>query len=212
MNQIVNQIKSKFILNNQTEEVNLIQSNFIQSNEKNKGEKVNDKQNDFGFNCKCEGDWCECDTNQFFKESKAIGCYKKLNELSKDEKERFKLYGICSDCKQMNTGYSWCNKCDPGRFLREGKRTGNAEIDNLIYESQLKTEHYWDNLEWIPFDNLIDGKLIGEGGFARVHTATWLDGKTRGTIKKKHSPITVALKKVTNPKNVMKAFINEVKL
>ncbi|CAG8436767.1 12661_t:CDS:2 [Funneliformis caledonium] len=98
MNQIVNQIKSKFNLNNQTEEETL-----IQSNEKSKGEKVNDKQNDFGFNCKCEGDWCECDTNQFFKESKAIGCYKKLNELSKDEKERFKLYGICSDCKQMNT-------------------------------------------------------------------------------------------------------------
>ena len=58
--------------------------------------------------------------------------------------------GVCPDCKEPNTGYGWCNKCDPGKFLKEGKTSGNPEIDKLIYESQLKTVHYVNNLEWIP--------------------------------------------------------------
>ena len=40
-------------------------------------------------------------------------------------------YGICSNCKDKNTGYAWCNKCDPGKFLKEGKTSGNPEIDKL---------------------------------------------------------------------------------
>ncbi len=51
--------------------------------------------------------WCnKCDLNQFLEESKIIGCYKKLDELSRDEKKCFKSYGICPDCKQMNTEYA----------------------------------------------------------------------------------------------------------
>ncbi len=35
--------------------------------------------------------WCnECDPNRFLEESKIIWCYKKLDELSRDEKFRFK--------------------------------------------------------------------------------------------------------------------------
>ena len=45
------------------------------------------------------------------------------------------FYGVCPDCKAPNTGWAWCNKCDPGKFLKEGKTSGNPEIDKLIYES-----------------------------------------------------------------------------
>src|SRR6266540_2877422 len=135
-------------------------------------------------NCPSEEGWCnECDLNRFLEESKTIGCYKKLDELSKDEKYQFKNYGICPDCKQMNTGRAWCNKCDPGQFLREGKTSGNVEIDKLICKAQLQTKDYHINLEWIPFDRLIDIKPIGEGGFASVYSATWLDGKPKGKRK-----------------------------
>ncbi|CAI2163826.1 2705_t:CDS:2 [Funneliformis geosporum] len=147
MNEIVKQIKSKLNLSNQIDEENL-----INSNENSIRESEIDIKDDFGFKCKCEGDWCDCDTIQFLKEN------------------------------------------------------------NLIYESQLKTKHYWGNLEWIPFDSLINGKLIGEGGVASNYTATWLDGKPRGTIKKKPSPITVALKKIKNSNNVIEAFISELKI
>ena len=120
-------------------------------------------------------------------------------------------YGVCPNCKETNTGYAWCNKCDPGKFLKEGKTSGIPEIDNLIYESQLKTEHYDENLEWISYDRFQDIKSIGEGGFANIYSATWLDGEPifDEKTKKRTKPIIVALKKLKNSKN-MEAFINEV--
>ena len=65
-----------------------------------------------------------------------------------------KIYGVCPDCKAPNTGRAWCNKCDPGKFLKEGNTSGNPEIDSLIYKSQLKTVSYDGNLEWISYDRL----------------------------------------------------------
>ena len=118
--------------------------------------------------------------------------------------------GVCPDCKKSNTGMAWCNKCDPGKFLKEGKTSGILEIVNLIYESQLKINHYFNHFEWIPYDRFQDIKSIGEGGFANIFSATWLDGKPYGTTTKKRSePIRVALKKLKNSNN-MEAFINEV--
>ena len=99
-----------------------------------------------------------------------------------------------------------------GKFLKEGKTSGIPEIDNVIYESQLKTTDYYDNLEWIPYDRFQDIRSIGEGGFANIFSATWLDGKPNPILdrtKKRSGPIRVALKKLKNSKN-MEAFINEV--
>ena len=120
-------------------------------------------------------------------------------------------YGVCPDCKAPNTGRAWCNKCDPGKFLKEGLTSGNPEIDKLIHESQLKTEDYNNNLEWIPFDRFQDIKSIGEGGFANIYSATWSEGKPikYETTKRRTGPIKVALKKLKNSEN-MEAFINEV--
>ncbi|RIA81761.1 hypothetical protein C1645_809913 [Glomus cerebriforme] len=84
-------------------------------------------------------EWCDiCDTNQFLKISKAtIGYFKQPTELSKKYKLRLEKYReLCFDCEEPNTGWAWCNKCDPGRFLREGKTSGNTEMDKLIHESQ----------------------------------------------------------------------------
>src|SRR3954452_697537 len=119
--------------------------------------------------------------------------------------------GVCPDCKVPNTGMAWCNECDPGKFLKEGKTSGNPEIDKLIHESQLKTEHYYLNLEWIPYDRFQDIKSIGEGGFANIFSATWLDGEPKYArlTKQRTGPIRVALKKLKNSEN-MEAFINEV--
>jgi serine/threonine protein kinase len=101
-------------------------------------------------------------------------------------------------------------KCDPGKFLKEGKTSGNPEIDKLIHESQLKTTDYENNLEWIPYDRFQDIKSIGEGGFANIFSATWLDGiPIYDKTKQRTGPIRVALKKLKNSEN-MEAFINEV--
>src|ERR1043165_6472319 len=113
-------------------------------------------------------------------------------------------YDICPDCEAPNTGFAWCKKCDPGKFLKEGKTSGNPEIDNLIYESQLTTRHYDHNLEWIPYDRFQNIKSIGEGGFANISSAIWLDGEAIKwcKTKKRSAPIKVALKKLKNSKNI----------
>ena len=118
---------------------------------------------------------------------------------------------VCPDCNKPNTGRAWCNRCDPGKFLKEGKTSGNPEIDKLIYDSQLKIERYADILEWIPYDRFQDIKPIGEGGFANIFSATWLDGEPiYDVVKRRTGPVTVALKKLKNSDN-MESFVNEVK-
>src|SRR5947209_5221776 len=100
-----------------------------------------------------------------------------------DEEEDDYVHEVCPECNKPNTGFAWCKTCDAGKFLKEGKTSGNPEIDNLIYDSQLKNKHYDENLEWIPYDRFQDIKQIGEGGFANIFSATWLDGKPDTTKK-----------------------------
>ena len=112
-------------------------------------------------------------------------------------------FGVCPECNKPNTGRAWCKKCDAAKFLKEGKTSGNPEIDNLIYESQLKTKNYSDNLEWIPYGRFQNIKPICEGGFASIFSATWLDGKENtGNTKMCTRPISVALKKLKNSENM----------
>ncbi|UZO11935.1 uncharacterized protein OCT59_003488 [Rhizophagus irregularis] len=131
--------------------------------------------------------------------------------FSKDLREQIENFGICSDCKEANTGYAWCKKCDPGRFLREGKTSENTEMDEFIRESQRQTLHYYDNLEWIPFNRFDNIKPIGEGGFSIIYSAIWREGAPKYDKEKARTgPIIVALKKLKN--SDMKAFINEIRI
>ncbi|GBC09414.1 hypothetical protein RclHR1_08840003 [Rhizophagus clarus] len=138
--------------------------------------------------------------------------YKFKAIVSKDLRYEIETKGICSNCKKPNTGEDWCNKCDPGRFLREGKTSGDPELDKLIYESQLQTNNYYHNLEWIPFDRFKDIKPIGEGGFATIYSATWLDGEPNEIYRERTDPITVVLKKFKSSLNVIEALTSEVKI
>jgi hypothetical protein len=133
--------------------------------------------------------------------------------FSKSLRQQIRTRGVCPHCKRPNTGFAWCDKCDPGRFLKEGKTSGNPEIDKIIHEAQLKTSTFGDsfyNIEWIPYDRLQDVKPIGKGGFANIFSATWLDGKPNRLSKRKKLPVkfTVALKELITSN--IQAFINEV--
>ncbi|RGB38529.1 kinase-like domain-containing protein [Rhizophagus diaphanus] len=133
--------------------------------------------------------------------------------FSKELRDLIMHNGVCPDCKEINTGLAWCNKCDPGRFLKEGKTSGNPDFDKLIHEAQLETREYVNNTEWIPFERLKDIKPIGEGGFATIYSATWLDGIPLYSFKKRRSePQIVALKKFKNSKIVIRAFTDEIKV
>jgi serine/threonine protein kinase len=65
--------------------------------------------------------------------------------------------------------------------------------------------------EWIPYDQFIDIKKIGTGGFAEVYSATWVDGPLHYEYKYlRNKQKEVALKCLHNSKNINDKFLNEV--
>ncbi|GBC21860.2 kinase-like domain-containing protein [Rhizophagus irregularis DAOM 181602=DAOM 197198] len=73
-------------------------------------------------------------------------------------------------------------------------------------------------LEWVPFDKFEGIKQIGEGGFSKIYSATWIDGKAKykrqddGSWKKKESsPMKIALKKLNDSQNISVEYLNKLK-
>ncbi|RIA90122.1 hypothetical protein C1645_823737, partial [Glomus cerebriforme] len=75
----------------------------------------------------------------------------------------------------------WCKECVPRCIIEEiieGWTSENNDIDEFIkdtiYSAKIDSG-YPIFLEWVPFDRFKDIKQIGEGGFAKVYSATWID-------------------------------------
>src|ERR1043165_5772224 len=115
--------------------------------------------------------------------------------------------------------YSWCKECVPSCII-EGWTSGNSEIDDFIKDTIYNAKKHYGYplfLEWVPFDRFEDIKQIGEGGFAKVYSAKWIDGPAEykrqddGSWKKSEpKPITVALKRLNGSQNMSADFLNEV--
>ncbi|GBC40214.2 kinase-like domain-containing protein [Rhizophagus irregularis DAOM 181602=DAOM 197198] len=103
----------------------------------------------------------------------------------------------CKECKQMNTGYEWCNTCNAKHFQQD-------------FEN-------WTS-EWIPYDKLQDIEYIAKGGFGKVYKAKWVDGYIQSwdcknkNWKRVRSNMCVAIKSLNNSKNITSEFINEITL
>src|SRR6185437_4377776 len=102
----------------------------------------------------------------------------KFNNLSISNKDTNNSVKNCSYCNEPFTEELWCKKCDPRRMI-EGWTSGNSDIDKLIKDSiyDARDNDYDEFLEWVPFDRFEDIKQIGVGGFAKVYSATWIDGE-----------------------------------
>jgi hypothetical protein len=110
----------------------------------------------------------------------------------------------------------WCKECVPSCII-EGWTGGNSEIDNFIKDTIYNAKGYYPKfLEWVPFDRFEDVKQIGEGGFAKVYSAKWIDGQAKyyrkdGSWKKlEPKPIIVALKRLNGSQNMSADYLNEV--
>ena len=128
--------------------------------------------------------------------------------------KRYEGYGECPTCNRYNTHWAWCQSCDP-KLLTEGWTSGNETLDELIKSTQLKAIMY-DNytyLQWIPYNDLTNIQKIGEGGFATISKATWLNGYKSVNYynnERISKDMPVALKKLHNSQNISDEFLNEV--
>ncbi|CAB5361047.1 unnamed protein product [Rhizophagus irregularis] len=122
----------------------------------------------------------------------------------------------CSYCNKPFIEELWCKECDPRRMF-EGWTSGNNDIGKFIkdtiYDARNGPRAIF--LEWVPFDRFEDVKEIGVGGFAKVYSATWIDGKAEydyGWKRKEPQPIKVALKRLNGSKNMSAEYLNELKI
>src|SRR6266542_3949310 len=145
--------------------------------------------------------------------------FNKLNILDKDSGVNTN-HKNCSYCNKPFTEELWCEECNLFR-MTEGWTSGNSDIDKFIKDMTYKPEGYKENysykfLEWVPFDRFTDIKEVGEGGFAKVYSTTWIDGKSEyekvdGSWKKVGSgPKKVALKRLNGSQNMSDKYLNEV--
>ncbi|CAB4433014.1 unnamed protein product [Rhizophagus irregularis] len=129
------------------------------------------------------------------------------------------------NCYDPDNGKFWCKECVPRCIIEGWTSSGNDDIDNLIKDSiynARKKYFYYPNyplfLEWVPFDKFKDMKQIGEGGFAKVYSATWIDGDAKyikqddgNWIKREPKSMEVALKRLNGSQNMSADYLNELK-
>ena len=127
------------------------------------------------------------------------------------------------NCYQRLDGKFWCKECVPSCII-EGWTSGNSEIDEFIKDTIYNVgsffvddDYYPLFLEWVEFDRFENVKQIGEGGFAKVYSATWIDGRAKyfrqnvGNWKKSDPvPKDVALKQLNGSQNISAKYLNEV--
>src|SRR3954467_520988 len=108
----------------------------------------------------------------------------------------------CSYCNKQFTEKLWCKECDPYNII-EGWTSGHPGIDKFIKDTMYNARYhnYKCFLEWVSFDRFTDIKQIGEGGFAKVYSATWINNSRK-----------IALKRLNGSQNMSSKYLNEVYL
>ena len=150
-----------------------------------------------------------------------------MNEYMESEFNKLNLVPNSSNvnhenCYKPYEDKFWCKECVPSCII-EGWTSGNSEIDEFIKDTIYNVGSFYDNgsyplfLEWVEFHRFENVKQIGEGGFAKVYSATWIDGRAkyvrqsdRNWEKLNPKPIEVALKRLNGSQNISAKYLNEV--
>jgi hypothetical protein len=134
-----------------------------------------------------------------------------------DLEKRKQVYGICGECNKPGTGERWCQPCNAKRFKNNFKNwtSGNKNIDDLIQQSQLNALHYYNCLEWIPFEKFQNIIYIAEGGFGKIYSAEWHEGNIKYwdiNYQKwyRYQYDKYVLKSLNNSSDINSDFLNEV--
>ena len=153
-----------------------------------------------------------CDT-QVLIESE----FNNLHILDEDSNPINNSHKNCSYCNKPFIEKLWCKECDPYNII-EGWTSENPDIDKFIKDTMYnaKYHNYKYFLEWVPFDRFTGIEQIGEGGFSKVYSATWMDGKANykydyGSWKKLDpKSMKITLKRLNGSQNMSIEYLNEV--
>ncbi|PKC02717.1 kinase-like protein [Rhizophagus irregularis] len=146
--------------------------------------------------------------------------------LNEELKKRYKSYGLCEECKQPNTGETWCKSCNSKHLQQNFKNwtSGNNKVDKFIQKTQLEGKSYRDILEWIEYDRFKNVKYLAKGGFGTIYKSIWKDGymkewdsgnnkwMRRKKSAKDYENFPVALKCLHNSQNITAEFLREIEL
>src|SRR5688572_27395233 len=103
----------------------------------------------------------------------------KIEEISiSNSQKSYSINGMCEECRE---GYIWCLSCNSLRFQQNFDKwtSGNKQLDEIIRESQLNCIRP-PILEWIPYSHFENITYIDEGGFGKIYSATWKEGRICG--------------------------------
>ncbi|UZO11897.1 uncharacterized protein OCT59_003450 [Rhizophagus irregularis] len=115
--------------------------------------------------------------------------------LNEELKKRYKQYGLCKGCKQLNTGDYWCNP----------------------------SKNFDEVLEWIEYDRFENIEYLTKGGFGTIYKAIWKDGyikswdfeNNKWTRSKyycrKYENFPVILKCLLDSQDITSDFLREIK-
>ncbi|CAG8651481.1 730_t:CDS:2 [Ambispora leptoticha] len=139
-----------------------------------------------------------------------------------DQQKDGPKYGLCPACGGPKTSSNWCPPCHSKLLLKEnpGWTSGDKNLDDFIKQTIIDARRSYDYLEWIPYENFKNIKLIGRGGFATAYFATrtnclkghftW-DAKEKKYVREHFPDYDIALKCYHDRDNIAADFLNEVK-
>ncbi|EXX52892.1 kinase-like domain-containing protein [Rhizophagus irregularis DAOM 181602=DAOM 197198] len=134
----------------------------------------------------------------------------------KELKERYEIYGLCKECKQLNTEHFYCWSCKSQYFKQNFKNwtSGNHDVDEFIQKAQLKAKNFDQIIEWIEYDEFEDVEYLAKGGFGTTFKAIWKDGPWKlnfgNNQLERDGEIKVALKCLHNSQSITADFLKEV--
>ncbi|CAG8508621.1 11823_t:CDS:2 [Acaulospora morrowiae] len=124
----------------------------------------------------------------------------------------------CDYCKRLRYDVPKCELCVRDYLKNNfGKWTsGNTEIDKLIQYCQFEISVSSYVIEWIEYEKFKNVQYKTKGGFGKIFTATWIDGRYAAWNAKKRlltrfGPHDVILKRLNDSANINDDWYQEAK-
>ncbi|CAG8450694.1 11711_t:CDS:2 [Acaulospora morrowiae] len=85
---------------------------------------------------------------------------------------------LCEDCNNSTYATQFCEFCIRNYLMQNFDKwdSGNDKINKIIQETQKNVVCPYQVVEWIPYENFDNVKMLNKGGFSTVFTATWKNG------------------------------------